>query len=494
MQKQHIVFFAIILFAAPATVEMGTTVTAFAFAGLALLAITGAYTQRGSAFEPVALVSFIYLVAYPLPSLFLLVLQDYSPQWVNIDPQVLESALLWSFRGFILFLGGYFLFEGRRRRRLPPAANEDLRFQRLWFASVAGVGFLALAGSVGTQLFVGGFGSTFLDTGMAHSSLQQFLHTIEEQRYGFFALFLVTRMRWGRTTGLNIIMAVLLLFQLAEIAVVGSKTPILSLVLSGLLSLALVPVKWRWMVGPKQWVLIIVVSLTVSGTFYVVTEYRVLMRQAAEHDTISFTESIDTFIGVVTGLVSTGSASDEKYDLFLQIASRQASVLRLTGVLENTAEEPPYDNAWSAFLIPLYAFIPLEIMPDKPHFYDSGDYARDYFGWTFGGISMTLPGSLYWTWGYAGIVLGMLGLGLMLGAMLARARGDRGGRASTQVIWIALVVWLVIQLSNTGRTFTGIAFGLIRMGAMLWLMSFAVRFLTFGRRLETHIMQRPKNG
>ena len=90
------------------------------------------------------------------------------------------------------------------------------------------------------------------------------------------------------------------------------------------------------------------------------------------------------------------------------IASRFAApMFSFTNLLRFTNGHSPYEYAWESLLVPAYSILPRVLVPGKPVFFNSSRYAAEYYGWTNGGISVSLPGSLYYAWGYPGILFGM---------------------------------------------------------------------------------------
>jgi hypothetical protein len=480
--SRNIVIFGIVMVSLPALVGMGTWVTAVSFAALAALVIFTSYRMSGNLFEPIALISFAYFLAFPLPIFILPLLQDYSPWWTpeRLDPAYLEMALIWGERGFALLLIGYFLAGGSSLR--PLRAGERMGHDsaaievRNWRNMLTVVGLLALVGCVGLVILNRGFGSTFIDTGMEHSSLGQVFHTFGQLRYGFFTVFFVMRMRWGASSAPTWLAVALLIYQGLEIMTVGSKSLIFATLISFLLAYAFVPKNRRWKLRLKQWALILVAVVVLQGTFFVIGEFRNVTRESLS-DGYSINQAVDTFAGVITGDLKSTARIERGDDGYMDITSRLGSIVAFAQTLQLTGEQSPYEHAWQSFLIPVYAFIPLSIMPDKPHFYDSGDFARDYFGWEYGGVSMSLAGSLYWTWGLAGVPLGMFVIGLVFGRTIVMARNNPNGAPHARVLWIALATYLVIQLVHVDGHFHGIAVNLVRLATFLWFASLGARMI-----------------
>lgn len=434
------------------------------------------YRAAGHIFDPILFLGAVYSAAFPLSVFLLPFFEEHSLWWrpERLDRVYLQQAMAWALFGFAMLVVGYFLFSGARKPRGQRFISQSgliaqQQMVRLhWRRMAATVGFLALTGCVGLLVTYGGFGSTFIDTGLEASSMAQIFTTLAELRYGFFALVLVAYMRWKSWEGLKLLALALLTYQILSTVALGSKSPIFSLLLSFLLALAFVPKTQQLKLGWRQWLLIGFAAVVLQWTFSTITEFRIVARERYPQG-YSFTQAAQTFVDVATGdAKSTTSIILEGTDPYFRISSRLAHLWAFTMTLQQTAGQPPYDNAWQAALIPLYAFVPRGLMPDKPHFYDSGDFARDYFGWDFGGVSLSLPGSLYWSWGLIGIPLGMLAIGMVLGALVSVARGEKAVPPHLEVIFLTLAVGMVIYLMDVGKGYSGLAFNLVRQFVFLW--------------------------
>ena len=134
--------------------------------------------------------------------------------------------------------------------------------------------------------------------------------------------------------------------------------------------------------------------------------------------------------------------------------------------MEFTGRDPPYENALESFLVPVYSIAPRALIPEKPEFFHSGRNAREYYGWSYGGMSVTLLGSLYFAWGYVGIILGMAFIGGLLAYLVKQVRFS----SIYSPNWLILFVTLFVLLMDVGVIFQAITTNIIRVTLVLWLL------------------------
>jgi hypothetical protein len=146
--------------------------------------------------------------------------------------------------------------------------------------------------------------------------------------------------------------------------------------------------------------------------------------------------------------------------------------LCLATAIQLTQARSPLENLEWIPMLPVLAFVPRGIWPEKPEFMNSGRFAT-MLGWNrpwapVGGISIGLSGSLYWLGGQGGIVLGMILFGSLAGVAAVRARST----SAAGWFWEALGFFLVCGLINVGLEATSLAVGALRMAALLVLLQF----------------------
>ena len=215
-------------------------------------------------------------------------------------------------------------------------------------------------------------------------------------------------------------------------------------------------------------------------TFYVVTVYREELRWTvapnapiAENVGQQLAALGTAFEGLVEGRPI--DYHDERYDSG-NMLERLALVTAFGTVIDYTSGYAPYENAWASLATPILAFIPRDLVGEKVKFMDSGKFA-ELQGWEFGGLSLTLTGSIFWAWGFEGIIWGMLSIGAILAVLTGS--GDHGG-----VIAKALMVRMVIMMLDVGAELQPLMIGLTRTLAFVVVMLFLAHH--FGARQNRH--------
>ncbi len=420
---------------------------------------------------PVAFVIVAYTLGFPVVLLW----PDLYPTiWLRVSPDALEYAMLWSVRGFGAFALGYFLvdhFGQQKKHQVFRKKNPDKNRIHYTLYILTSIGWLAILSWIVSATFFG-VSLTFIegdsvgDNTVAGSSLQV-LTLLSSLRYPFFFVFLL--LHYGKQTDrhLKFLFVVLLFISIIEIIVIGSKASIIRGVVVVLLSLAFLPIKLNF----KQVMAGGIALITVYGSFSVITEYRSIMNDKlfSGDDVFDFSVQIESFgAAVVASLSFSDSASDRRTKVGQEdILSRfGAGMFSFANLMQFTGRQPPYENAWKSFLVPVYSIVPRTLLPEKPEFFHSGRNAREYYGWSYGGISVSLLGSLYFAWGYAGIIFGMAFLGGLLAYVVRQA--SLSNYYSSH--WLILLVIVIVAMLNIGGTFHSLTTNVIRITVLLWLL------------------------
>lgn len=459
----------LIALAVLSVLELGTLPSAMLFCAAAAL-LWQFSTTRAAPLPPVAFVIVAYVLGFPSAAL----LPDLYPQlWGRVPSDAIEFGMRWAARGFIAFAIGYALVENALRRRdaapaLPIGTDaEQRRYLVFVLASIGGialVAWLASAALFGLSLVFIPNTATGADT-MAGSSLQV-LTLLSRLRYPFFLGFLLL-LWWSQTTrALTLLCVGLLLVSIIEILVAGSKEAVIQLIVIGLVAMAFLPVRLR----ARHGVLVVAAVVAVYGSFSVITEYRAIMqdKRLAGLNVQSFPVRIESFGAAVTASLPYAESAIRRTEVSEEnVFGRFGSgIFSFANLLRFTGQQSPHEHAWESFLIPLYSVVPRAWLPDKPEFFHSGRNAREYYGWAYGGVSVSLLGSLYFAWGYAGVVLGMACFGAALAFMIGQTR--MSGRY--QVHWLVLLVMLLVPMLDVGVTFQTLATNTIRVAVLLWLL------------------------
>lgn len=471
IKNRHIVSFIFLAFVSVLSMfELNGILAATLFT---LVATSFAYLtyRKDVMISPVVFITGAYVLGYPFvffaPSFF-------AGLSFDILSEGLSHGMLWSLRGFCAFALAYVFFErfakggGKYYGR-----DEKFYISRIGYTVyvLTSIGWLSVLSWVASVAFFG-FSLVFIegetiavDSGAGSS--QQVLSLLVDLKYPFLFGFIMLYF-WGKTDKhLVLLCGALLLISVLDIVTIGSKGSIIRLVLVGLLSLSFLPVR----INLKQIIAGLLAIITVYGSFSVITEYRTLMhaRQKAGLDAFDFSVQAEAFqSALVASMPFMGATEDrltrvEKHDIFQRIGN---GIFSFSDLMEFTGRDPPYENALESFLVPIYSVAPRVLMPEKPEFFNSGRNAKEFYGWSYGGVSVTLLGSLYFAWGYVGIILGMAFIGGLLAYLVKQGRSS--GIYSPN--WLILFVTLFILLMDVGVIFQAIMSNVIRVTLILWLL------------------------
>jgi len=437
-----------------------------------IAAVLGIQSQRkNEIISPVAFVIVAYLLAFPFP---MLLPGLYPDLWNTVSPESLEYGMLWALRGFSALAIGYVLVEqyGARRRKQRPRDEALYRVRVSYTVYVlTGIGWLSMLAWIASAMFFG-ISLTFIEsdnvsTDSGAGTLLQIFTLLSDLRYPFFLGFLVLRF-WKKTDGhLTFLFIALVLISVVEMVVIGSKASIIGAVIVALLTQSILSIKFSVKTVAMGALAVVAVYLS----FATITEYRSIMHteQRSGRDVFDFAVQVESFKSAVlsslpfsekTTTRQTEVGQEEIYSRF------SAGMFSLANLMEHTWRRPPYENAWESFLIPIYAIAPRFLIPEKPVFFNSGRNAQEYYGWDYGGIAVSLPGSFYYAWGYTGIIFGMAFLGGLLAYVIGRVR--MMGIYSPH--GIILLPFLLLNMIYVDVTFHAITTNLIRLAAILWLL------------------------
>ncbi len=422
-------------------------------------------------FPAVAFVIVAYVMGFPLTML----LPDLYPQlWSRVSPDALEYAMLWAVRGFGAFALAYVLVEHfSTRGRTRDWLESNFYRGRIRYALyvLTSIGWLAILSWLASVVFFG-ISLVFIEgdnvgvNTVAGSSLQM-LTVLSSLRYPFFLGFILLYFLKQTDRHLFLLLVGLLIISIIEIIAIGSKGSIMRVVVVALLALAFLPVK----LNARQVIAGALALIAVYGSFAVITEYRSIMQDKllAGRDVFNFSVQAESF-----GAAVIASLPFSESDVVRRTEVGQENVLGRFGsgifsfanLMQVTRRQSPYEHAWESFLVPVYSIVPRTFLPEKPEFFHSGRNAREYYGWSYGGVSVSLLGSLYFAWGYAGIIFGMAFLGGLLAYVVRQVR--LSGPYSPH--WSILLVVLMLPMLDVGETFQTLATNVIRVAALLWLL------------------------
>jgi hypothetical protein len=427
-------------------------------------------SRRGGFFLSAAMLVIVaYVFAYPLEVLF----DDFYSGPRPISLESLEYGTLWALRGFCAFAIGYTLVLS-----LPRNPKAEISGDAEWVRGrisytvyiLTAIGWLvALSWALSVALF--GISLTFVEgdsvsVESAAGTLQQALGLVGSLRQPFLLGFLILYY-WRMTDRhLSLLFWILVGISVVEIVTIGSKASIIRGVVIVLLAGSVLPIR----LNLRQAAIGAGALLVFYGAFLIITEYRALI--LAEHyagrnvfDIAVQTEAFGQALMASAPFVDANEGRETEVKA-KDVFSRLGHGTTFSDLLEHTGRMSPYEHAWESVLAPVYAVVPRFLLPDKPEFFSSGSNASEYYGWKYGGISVTLLGSFYYAWGYAGIVLGMACIGGWLAFVETKARRRR----ILSPHWLILLVITVFMLLDVGVTFQPILINLVRVALVLWAL------------------------
>lgn len=435
--------------------------------------------ERERLFHPMQFVVLAYLIGYPVAAIAFEVLPP-EPGALRIAEAAEQPGMLWALRGFAAMSIGYALVRSRPRRLsawAPPRTEREP--SRL---AIRLVGLTGMAGVMGSLLNIVFFGLslTFIEQqrGAADSVQGSFalvLDLLSSMVEPFLAGYVILRRNKVRRAWLDGLAILLAVITSAQIVSAGSKAAIIEPVLAVTTGYLLAGARMR----PRQILLLLSATIAVYFSFSVVTEYRSLMHGAnfSGRDVFSFSTQAEIFGKAVVASVSlTGAESERETEMGAREVSHRlgAPLFGLSNLLYATGFHSPMENAWESFLLPFYAVLPRAAV-EKPIFFDSAINASHYYGWAYGGISLSMVGSFYYAWGYVGIIIGMAGLGGLLAAVFRRAAGGEIANMHSVLLGVAVLI-LAIQPE---MAFQNSAIVLVRVAllfaALRWMSRIAWR-------------------
>lgn len=458
------------LAATPCLLPLSAPATAIGMLALVLVPMVGyqfARPNQSALAEPVFLLGGVWVFAV-VPPIFFPRAYDTDPVWLSVPGWAVEQAALWIYRGWAAFCLGYWavrLLKRRERRpNLPLGDREtDLLFQRL-------VGLTGLIG--GLLILIAVHGQTFVFVATAESTdtstTREIIGLLQSFIYAYvFLNALKPSLKREPLLDRSLFWAVLAVHA-AYIMGAGTKTAILAPAVAWVCGRMSRPQKGD--VRMREFGLIVFGGAFVWLVASLIQAYRQEVVSLGVRPglgligTLSFqmntfaSAAVDLFTGKLTHV--TGATYREG-----DLLNRFAHLGPFARVISYTGGKPPYENVIQSFFAPIYSFIPRNLFPDKPVFMNSGEFAK-LLGWQFGGYSITLPGSIYWCWGYWGIPPAMASLGALIGWCTMRARG-LGSRAT---MFKVVLILAVVELLYADLEFQPAVTDFVRQFGLAWAL------------------------
>ena len=413
--------------------------------------------------SPVHLIIAAYLLGFPL----LVLVPDFSSYLMSgLSRESLNFGMLWATRGFGAFAVGYATVTVLKRgsnlnalqvrdQSLGRARHNFFIFECLGLLGL--IGWVASVATLGTS-FV--FIERIVDHNSGSGTVLQIVTLLASFRLVYFFGLLLFNKAITMSLSSKILAASIFLTYLTDVAVIGSKGTIVRFVAVVVLAIAISARRF----SVKIWFSIALGLIAVFLSFAVITEYRVIMRSAlsAGHNVSDFDVQIGAFQSAFVNSVS----SDENLPsetLDSAISRFGSGIGSFSNLLDHTGRHSPFENSWANFLIPIYSIAPRALFPEKALFFGSGTNASRYYGWKYGGISVTLLGSFYYAWGYFGILMGMFFMGGLLAYIIKRVTVPPLGHPYGKV----LLVTLILPLLDVGVEFQAVTMSFVRTGLVL---------------------------
>jgi hypothetical protein len=457
---------ATVLFSLPALFSTSALMSALMVTAIALTAlIYGGTASRPLYGEPIAILAVLWFLAAGLP---VLAPQLYGADWYrpSVSPEILDLSALWLYRAWAAIAVGYWIARSRTRKIAPQAFSIRATSDRRTFENT--LGGLGIVGLILTIIMSRGSVSVFTQNfDESTSSLEQLASYM--RTCGLTYLFLAAA-RPGSIannfTG-NWLALATLLGQVGFGAASGAKGAFFAVAASIALGLAM---RDRTRSRPLLDVALCILGIAgIYGISVAVTAYRLHFQSIAPPEATGLVDAI---------LLNASSFWEAAYLGFTgQIPANPDLLARfshLTGfgmVLQLSGEVSPHQGIVGTFLLPLYAVLPRDLIPFKEVFFNSGSMAS-IMGWSYGGLSVTLPGSIYWSLGYIAIVPVCAALGWLLARLHTAAVSGR-----SPMIPSVLFLPLLLGLMDVGAEFHSLIINSIRFLIIGLVISWWVKIL-----------------
>lgn len=443
IKARHLALLALCILLGVSLFDINATTAAglFILAGIILVV---ALRRPENPIPSVLIVVVAFLAGYASPVLLFPATLD------GLSQATVDLAMQWALRCFIVFSLGYVVVNRRRDSAIahPHARGRNQSsalFALLAIGSLSIFAWFANAAMYGIHLtFIAG-----QDFSAGNDTVQQILELMIDLKYSYILAYVLLRNERRPSRPYRWILYGVLATALVDIISIGSKGAIMRLVAAAVLGMLLAKsnqLHWKKILGGMLAAVVCILS------FYIITQYRQVMHAAyaSGQNIDTFSTRYDIFKQSMVSSLQPDQPSGQRVVDANDIGSRLGSgTYGLGWTLQLTHEQPPYENAVNSLLAPVYAVLPRALFPGKPIFMNSGRFATEYFGWAYGGISISLPGSFYYAWGYPGMLAGMLALGIGLGLLAARIKRE-GFTAIRSIVCFTIIT---LYLLDTGAEF-----------------------------------------
>lgn len=413
--------------------------------------------------EPIALLAIVWFLAAALP---VLLPGLYGADWYRprVPERIIDLSALWLYRAWASIALGYWMARvlGRNAAAQPLAGQAAVR-ERFFETSV---GIIGIFGLLATLYLGGGVVSTFDAAVVVETStIGQLASYFVTCSYIYLFMCAARPGPFARTFLSNRLFLGNLLGSIAIGAISGAKGGMFAPLVALALGLALRP---RLRATPWKDLAICaggfagVYAISVAVTAYRFLSFTTPLQSAGNPISLLLSQAGLFLKATYLGWIGAIPASPD-------LLARFSHVTSLGLVFQVSGQVSPKHAFLETFLTPVYAIVPRDWLPSKAIFFNSGEMAS-LMGWSFGGLSITYPGSIYWSLGYAGIapicfVTGWLVFGLHKSATSGRFRAL--ARFS--------LVPLVLLLLDVGAEFHATVINLVRFfvfgAALMWVVN-----------------------
>jgi hypothetical protein len=462
----------------PAFFSIPAALSGAMVAALCYLAIAfSARKERPFYAEPIALISIVWFLAAGLPTLVPGLYQaDYYRR--RVSPELIDLSALWLYRSWFALCVGY--LAARVNYRVPPAIaiaqrarvlEQERRFELI-------LGVIGLLGLALMVVLRGRVSMVFSEADQVETgSIEQIASYMKT--FGMVYLFMVAARSGSLATNFSKdrIGLLNLLGAMVFGALGGAKGalfgPLVAIALGYGMS------SYNKSHPGRDLLLAAVGAISVVLLSSIIAAYRFQLLSHPMPDSFGFGQVVLYQLDALWTAMRLAVVGDAGAN-----ANMLARFSHLTGlalVFSVSGGESPYQGAFATFLTPLYAIVPRDFLPFKVIFFNSAQMAK-LMGWTFGGLSVTTPGSIYWALGYNAIMPVFLTIGWLLSRLLIRSR-----QGSFRPVIRLVFVPLAILLMDVGAEFHSMIINSIRFAiigaALMWIIQLLPP--TFNPRIST---------
>ena len=417
--------------------------------------------------DPVMLVSIAYFLNYPIG---FLILYDTDDSFILLQgKEVLSASMAWACVSFAFFMVAYYVIRTNQTKcdnsivteKDIIAADTDLKF-------ISALGWFAILGTLLSIHINGGVEFTFVpvegegDSGGFTGMVSLYMFTLFYPYFFLYSTYYFNRFE-KRKPSQKLLLFSCLLYGIVA-AGSGAKILFFNLLICVLLPLLLSRPKFsRAQIG-----LGFVVLAFIYLIFTSVSIYRDIVKESLPDnkgdpiETLNFQVSgFSKALGIIAlntlQMHDPHESAIEQIQTINMLTRMGSGVYELASLFRLSNFESPHENEYSSLLFPVYALVPRSVWPSKPVFFDSAEHAS-YYGWSWGGLSVSFIGSLYWAWGYVGICCGFAILGIISGVLVgwAQQSGFRNPLAS------GIMVLFLLSIIYPGLTFQVVFINLVR--------------------------------